>query len=412
MSGKPLLPEELKFEILLALPIKSLLRFKSVCKNWHSLIGSSAFVNRYSSISHVKDSGKLICFRRDPDDKKTHLISLIDCQTREKVVDLEWPPFLDEGIEDHEAYERVISVLGPVNGIYCIFNRLIDRWAGTLVLWNPATREYKHLVPPVHFPFPLEFVYGKWYDHWFYELKAPKGLEIAFGLDSDRNDFKVVVICHWEAPHDDYDDTWHVRVYDLSADSWRTIYYLKTETSSPFEGWYTWFRLDSYPDHVHCYLNGIFHWTTGHEEIVAFDMNNESFRLMKGPPLPRYHYPYQSAWVLKETLVMVFSTMEDNRYPCGAFVWMMMEYGREDSWAMFCSFGPTPGLTFIGIPNDNEIFFCDSKGQLISSNFDNKKFKEYNFYGMCDQHSLTNIHGTQRILKYEETFVLLKTRDN
>ena len=57
-----------------------------------------------------------------------------------------WPPFLEEGwpqlldgVQNKIALCRDISVLGPINGIYCIYYRLVERLVGTLILWKPAT---------------------------------------------------------------------------------------------------------------------------------------------------------------------------------------------------------------------------------------------------------------------------------
>ena len=50
------LPEEVMLEILLRLPVKSLLRFKSVCKHWLSLISDPNFAKLHferSSTSHT-----------------------------------------------------------------------------------------------------------------------------------------------------------------------------------------------------------------------------------------------------------------------------------------------------------------------------------------------------------------------
>jgi len=137
---KSLVPQELEIQIRLGLPIKSLLRLKSISKSWYSLIKSSSFTTRYSQISNARDSNKILCFRKDPIDK-IHVISVLDTHNSEKMTDLEWPPFLDEGIENKEDFDRSVSILGPVNGVYCISNSLVERWVGTLVLWNPATKE-------------------------------------------------------------------------------------------------------------------------------------------------------------------------------------------------------------------------------------------------------------------------------
>ncbi|MFS8015869.1 putative F-box domain-containing protein [Helianthus anomalus] len=43
------IPFEIQEEIMNMLPVKSLLRFRSVCKAWSSLIESSDFITHYRS---------------------------------------------------------------------------------------------------------------------------------------------------------------------------------------------------------------------------------------------------------------------------------------------------------------------------------------------------------------------------
>ena len=264
MEEKTLLAEELKIEILLRLSSKSLLRYKSICKNWHSLIERPDLLTRYSYMSQVKNQEKLLCFRQDPI-HKAHVVSLIDRQSNKRIFDLEWPPFIDEGVDNKEEFDRVINVLGPVNGIYCIFNRLVQRWVGSLLLWNPGTGEYKHIIPHVAFPFSFEFLCGKWFNHWYYESKKPIGIYIGFGLGNKTNDFKVIVIWHCVAFYGDDDDRWHVRVYNLSTNLWRTRCYSRDDVFPLFQGMDSYFHLYGYPEYVHCHLNGVFHWSTGCE---------------------------------------------------------------------------------------------------------------------------------------------------
>ncbi|KAK4727087.1 hypothetical protein R3W88_032004 [Solanum pinnatisectum] len=44
-------PEDLIREILLKLPVKALLRFKCVCKNWYTLIKNPCFIREHLNFS-------------------------------------------------------------------------------------------------------------------------------------------------------------------------------------------------------------------------------------------------------------------------------------------------------------------------------------------------------------------------
>ena len=52
----PFLPEELIVEIILRLPVRSLLQFKCVCKTWKTLISNPQFAKRHllSSTPHLQ----------------------------------------------------------------------------------------------------------------------------------------------------------------------------------------------------------------------------------------------------------------------------------------------------------------------------------------------------------------------
>ncbi|KAJ0617152.1 putative F-box domain-containing protein [Helianthus annuus] len=57
--------EDVVEQILIELDVKDLIRFKTVCKSWHSLITSPRFVNRHLIRSHNKDrNNKEIGHRR------------------------------------------------------------------------------------------------------------------------------------------------------------------------------------------------------------------------------------------------------------------------------------------------------------------------------------------------------------
>uniref|UniRef100_A0A3Q7F852 F-box domain-containing protein n=1 Tax=Solanum lycopersicum TaxID=4081 RepID=A0A3Q7F852_SOLLC len=56
--------------ILLALPVKSLLRFQSVCWSWHDLILSRRFINIHHH--RTNRSSSLICFHSDDSGRTTY----------------------------------------------------------------------------------------------------------------------------------------------------------------------------------------------------------------------------------------------------------------------------------------------------------------------------------------------------
>ncbi|CAM0947182.1 unnamed protein product [Alopecurus aequalis] len=74
----PFIPDEIVFEILLRLPVKSLTRFKSVSKSWRTIISDPRFIRL-----HLKQSSK---------NQQKHSSFLITPHTLDKVIDGEaWP---------------------------------------------------------------------------------------------------------------------------------------------------------------------------------------------------------------------------------------------------------------------------------------------------------------------------------
>ncbi|RXH90692.1 hypothetical protein DVH24_035456 [Malus domestica] len=57
------IPEEILFEILVRLPVKSLLRFRCVCKSWNTLISSPDFRNAHLEKNIMRDSYDYVLIR-------------------------------------------------------------------------------------------------------------------------------------------------------------------------------------------------------------------------------------------------------------------------------------------------------------------------------------------------------------
>jgi hypothetical protein len=58
------IPSELIVEILLRLPVKSLIRFKSICKPWFSLISQHNFANSHFQITAATHTSRILTISR------------------------------------------------------------------------------------------------------------------------------------------------------------------------------------------------------------------------------------------------------------------------------------------------------------------------------------------------------------
>ncbi|KAF5820103.1 putative F-box domain-containing protein [Helianthus annuus] len=122
-------------QILLRSEVKDLIRFKSVCKSWHSVITSSGFINRHLNRSYNKDR---------------HNYEIGHRRIR-----------LTDGSGSY-------TLVGSSNGLVCIISYLR---IGEVLVGNPLTRELRQL--------PLS------------TIDSPSCW--GFGYDSSTDDYNVLV---------------------------------------------------------------------------------------------------------------------------------------------------------------------------------------------------------------------------
>ncbi|KAI9110610.1 hypothetical protein K1719_018476 [Acacia pycnantha] len=150
-SDAPYLPEEIFTNILKRLPVKSLIRFQCVCKDWKNLFKTPSFVAEHNRHSTQQDSvllfksGGLPC---NPEHLRLCLINR-DMQVLE--------------YQAQPSLVRRCDIIGSSNGLLCLVHK------SSFILWNPATREV---------------------------LQVPKVLDLicfaGFGFSPVVNDYKIV----------------------------------------------------------------------------------------------------------------------------------------------------------------------------------------------------------------------------
>ena len=159
--------------ILTYLPVKSLLRFKCVCKLWHSLISDPKFVKSHLKTAREVNSNKcqrLLLSTRTPQSVDFEAASEGDEDNA--VQELEYPDVI------RCSPTFFIGIMGSCDGLICLF---VDY--AKLVLWNPSTRDYKELPKPSC-------------DHSF-------DFFAGIGYDSSNADYKFVIpICTTADCHD------------------------------------------------------------------------------------------------------------------------------------------------------------------------------------------------------------------
>ncbi|KNA17079.1 hypothetical protein SOVF_081860 [Spinacia oleracea] len=182
-------------DIVTRLPIKSILQYKSVSKQWYSSISSSCFGNAHfksSSPNHLpfscinsvliqsKNGYFLYSFDEDKGERES-------CTNN---VDYEKGLFrLDIDFDDE------ISLIGSCNGLVCFYSL-----SGYLIVLNPITHQ------KTKFMYPL--------------LEGFRDFSFGFGYVSLNNDFKIVRISESEEKR----GIILVHVYSLKTHKWKQVY--------------------------------------------------------------------------------------------------------------------------------------------------------------------------------------------
>lgn len=415
-------PEEIVIDILTRLPVKSIVRFKCVCKGWCSLFSDKKFIE-----SHLKQAfqDNKICFllRHIPNSKeKVHYMwsneSLGRFDNLELAMQVKTNCYKIQNVrsglicegrswEGEEIYllrsgknfeeigkvevpvkskTKYYSVVESCNGLVCLtesnFNGSYHSF--NIFLWNPATREFR-AIP--------EF----YTDQIFASLLTVVG--IGFAFQPLINDYKVVRIIYFIPS-----DTYEVEVYSLNTDSWRKIN-LNIE-------------IDCYIDnHVsQANINGALHWMVtnkgpfGHscKSILSFDVNEEKFDQIGFPDFGYLDFEVimeRYLTVLWDSLaVFVYKPFKIGNY-CD--IWIMRDYYDEKSWDLFFSLQHVELMTPFGF-FDNGNIIIEKKGaggETSGESGDNELVtldpfkKEIKSLGVCQP---------ARIVKYVESLVSTK----
>ncbi|XP_074338613.1 F-box/kelch-repeat protein At2g43270-like [Apium graveolens] len=225
--------EDLIYEILLYLPVESLIRFKTVSKRWRCLISSPDFVESHCSRLGSYPETTLIVH----DKYSNGWFSLLQLGPIPLMHDL---PFPYSGCEFDES-----RIVGSDKGIICVtildnprgglFNKAFSSMSKTY-FWNPATKNYK-LIPPN----------PGCYDNY------TDTMALGFGFDPIDNDFKVIRVVSSPSQSE---------IYSANLNAWRKVKILPTEIQ--------------YQCDFNGCINGLLCWT-GFRRILSFDLSKEVF---------------------------------------------------------------------------------------------------------------------------------------
>ncbi|MCD9641141.1 hypothetical protein HAX54_027085 [Datura stramonium] len=263
------LPPELITEILIRLPVKTLLQFRSVSKSWLALISSPRFVKAHlvKNRGYIHQKLMSTCYRRTMNTIiRVCSIRSLHFESVTESSDLDCP------------LKRLVMIVGSVNGLVCLnFKEQI------FYIWNPSIRKLKKLADLEVAPIFGRFRFG-------------------FGYDELHDDYKLVTIfCDVK-----------VEMYSLKSDSWRKM---------------DDFQVGEVDTFLPTLVNSKLHWLTKAGGILYIDLTDEKWGKLEHP-LYGERDDCLELGMLRSDLSM-FRCYE--RMTC-VDVWVMKEYGIKESW--------------------------------------------------------------------------------
>ncbi|XP_062162941.1 F-box/kelch-repeat protein At3g06240-like [Alnus glutinosa] len=357
------LPNEVIAEILSRLPVKSIIRFRSVSKTWCSLISSPHFIATHLSraLSNPQYPSNLVFHHFDYPLKKDrspaisiHLLSL-DPEIQERSLFI---PRFDHAVTrdpsdfiGSRCLRDCMEVIGSSNGLFCL-----TRGFDSYVLCNPSIQK------AISFPHPN------------IGLRRLDTDIHGFGYCPKTDDYKVVRVVYVEG-------TTHslVEIYTLRSGAWRSF----KAPCPPYE-----FIEPFGPTSLrNIFFNGAVHWPARTPDfqrnfIVLFDMEDEVFREMAMPKRLQGKEGKEFLMAVVDGLLALIpygDDIEDNDMP----VWVMKEYGRAESWTKqfdikFECGSYSYGL--IGFTKNGEVLITDEQGRLCSYERNSEQFWNLHIY--------------------------------
>ncbi|KAI8558419.1 hypothetical protein RHMOL_Rhmol04G0091600 [Rhododendron molle] len=320
------IPNDMLIEILARLPVASLLRFKSLCKPWYSLITSPSFVTKHlnrSIMNSERNGDKLLVRLYDDGSNKKERCLLLNDDDK----------FGDEYSELELQFRLQFGcyrVVGSCNGLICLSDQYYSDQP-QIIIWNPSTRKSVTLpMAPKPQCLIIRFFYG-------------------FGAHPTTQEYKVIRLVYNHESHLKLPPKFEI--YTQGTRSWRGI-----RSSTPQYFLFRWSH--------QAFLNGVVHWVCEsfseggfRNLIMLFDMASESFsEFMLPTPLAQEPWTpiLYSVKLFGESLALFFSGQSCNDSCC---IWVMKEYGVAESWTMLFTFN------ILGMPR--KIFGLRKNGEVL-----------------------------------------------
>ncbi|GMI79442.1 hypothetical protein HRI_001613500 [Hibiscus trionum] len=321
------MPEEVILKILNRLPVKSLVRFRSVCKSWNTLIFHPCFISAHlqSSLSNNTPFLLLGGLKNGRDYHSLHY----DNDGFGKFKQLQLPDF---------GYTADSPMVGSCNGLICVQLYPFDDYGNlNFLLWNPSIQ--KHISLPQ------------------FGVTESVHLKFGFGFDSRTNDYKLLIVGvdddgNWIQPY----------LFSFNENCWRKV-------TAAFPNYAAIFDEMPMP-----FVNGALNWLAQKDDdedsnvILGFDLSAEEFFDINLPEsLIRLRYFDLSIMKYGESSIAVSTHAPDAELH---ELWVMKEYAVVESWTKLLTLHRIDRHALVprvlGFRKNGEVLLRVDKGKMAS----------------------------------------------
>ncbi|XP_021806415.1 F-box/kelch-repeat protein At3g23880-like [Prunus avium] len=336
-------PEEIIQEILLRLSVKCLIKCTSVCKAWRSMIINQSFIHAHLNptvdFAIQNDIDLLLLHRISGGCSLTYYHNKFFHEVIHEVKDEVHSVHHDN--QAFDVYSKIefpivakknygnshLRVVGTCDGLICLSDD-VPSYAYNFIIWNPAIKKSVTLPKP----------------GITYQTHGGHNASIGFGFDATTNDYKVVRVV---TLLDEDDETPTVaEVYSLATGTWRSLgcvspaCLIDKAASSAF-------------------VNGVLHWPVARQTyvgsyyiILTFDLGKEVFSQIPMPKIILWNFKLGLQLSVSDNRksIALFMRPDDREdfymdygreYPV-LDIWVMKEYGREESWTKLITLSLNP----------------------------------------------------------------------
>ncbi|KAJ0799557.1 putative F-box domain-containing protein [Helianthus annuus] len=236
------LPENPILEVLSRLLVKTITRFKCVCKKWRDLVSDTYFIDL-----HLSRSPSCLMIHQYVYPGPILELIEVDHEVDYHRLTLDHVKSLNLHLTAVRFHFLIIQV-GSVNGLICLLSHRFD----VTCIFNPVVKEYVILPQPPHSE-----------DIW--------SLSYGFRV-SMAGEYKVISLrCGWtKSENHEAELTVEIEIYTLGTDQWRRLGQIPYNVN--YSG-----DMDS-----GVFVNSHVYWIDD-AQVYDFDLNTETFELFPSP---------------------------------------------------------------------------------------------------------------------------------